>query len=131
MNIANPHVWRVQKWDQTLCTYSNLDAAKDHGEYVVHAHYQDAMDRRRVPETYRAIDWRVWCCGHLYGPGQFNHTAYPETHADGCLHGKSEVLGLRPFWAVSGARAGGNGTRSDWEIWQTLAFDRFEPSMAM
>ncbi|WP_039942921.1 hypothetical protein [Streptomyces himastatinicus] len=128
MDDANTTLWRVQKWDQTLGTYSNLDAAKAHAEHVIRDYYRDAMNRRRVPESHRAIDWRAYCCGHLYGPGRFNHTAYPDTHAEGCLHREPEMLGLRPFWAASGTRAGGGHVNTDWEIWQGVAYDRFDPS---
>jgi len=69
----------------------------------------------------------VYCCGHLYGPGQFNHTAYPETHADGCWRTEPRVLCLRPFWAASGKAAGTGHVSTDWEIWQGTAYDRFDP----
>ncbi|PBC72232.1 MULTISPECIES: hypothetical protein [unclassified Streptomyces] len=131
MVITSTSVWRVQRFDQTLNTYSNLDAAKAHGEHVIHAHYQDVMTRRRVPTEHRVIDWRIWCCGHLYGPGNFNHTAYPETHAEGCWRPTSEMLGLRPFWAASGTSAGTGHTSTAWEIWQVLAHDRFDPGTVL
>ncbi|MEU5196054.1 hypothetical protein AB0G86_18690 [Streptomyces scabiei] len=124
-------IWNVQNFDQTLGVYSNIEAAKAHGKHVIHAHYQDAMDRHRVPDTHRAIDWRVHCCGHLYGPGTFDHTAYPDAHAQGCWRQTADLLGLRPFWVVSGASASTGHTRTAWEIWQGLAYDRFDPSMVL
>lgn len=120
-------LWNIQRFDQTLGTYTNLDAARAHGNHVIHDHYRHHMDRRRVPASYRAIDWRVHCCGHLYGPGQFNQTAYPVTHADGCRRQKSRLLVLRPFWTATGTAVGTGHVRTDWEIWQGLAYDRFDP----
>lgn len=131
MADAGTDLWNVQKFDQTIGVYTNLDAAKTHGDHIIQAHYQDVMDRRRVPESHRAIDWRVYCCGHLYGPGQFNHTAYPDPHADGCWRSEPPVLCLRPFWVASGKAAGTGHVSTDWEIWQGTAFDRFDPSRTM
>ncbi|MFI0156250.1 hypothetical protein [Streptomyces lydicus] len=127
MSDADTDLWNVQKFDQTLCVYTNLEAAKAHGEHIIHEHYRHHMDRRRVPESHRAIDWRVYCCGHLYGPGRFNHTAYPDVHAEGCWRAEPKVLRLRPFWAASGKAAGTGHVSTDWEIWQGLAYDRFDP----
>jgi hypothetical protein len=130
MTSADIALWNVQKFDQTLCAYTTLEAAKAHGEHIIHAYYQDAMDRRRVPESHRAIDWRVSCCGHLYGPGQFNHTAYPDVHAEGCWWTEPKALSLRPFWVVNGKAAGTGHVSTDWEIWQGVAYARFDPSLA-
>lgn len=129
MSDAGADFWNVQKFDQTIGVYTNLEAAKAHGDHIIHAHYQDAMDRRRVPESHRAIDWRVHCCGHLYGPGRFDHTAYPEAHADGCRRQKSQRLVLRPFWEATGTAASTGNVSTDWEIWQGMAYDRFDPGM--
>lgn len=121
-------LWNVQRFDQTLAVYTALDAAKDHGDHIIHEHYRDAMDRRRVPESHRAIDWRISCCGHLYGPGRFSHIAYPDVHAEGCCREQPEALCLRPFWVASGKPAGTGHVSTDWEIWQGVAYDRFDPS---
>jgi hypothetical protein len=131
MTAAGTDLWNVQTFDQTMGVYTNLEAAKAHSEHIIHAHYQDAMDRNRVPESHRAIDWRVTCCGHLYGPGRFDHTAYPETHADGCWRQQSGLLVLRPFWVASGTRAGTGHVSTYWEIWQGMAYDRFDPSAVL
>jgi len=56
MSAAGIVLWNVQRFDQTLCVYTALEAAKAHGEHIIHAHYQDAMDRNRVPDTHRSID---------------------------------------------------------------------------
>lgn len=130
MTGAGTSLWNVQKWDQRLGTYSNPEAAKAHGDHVIHDHYRHHMDRHRVPDSHRIIDWRVDCCGHLYGPGQFNHVAYPETHADGCWRQKSGLLILRPFWAANGTKVGTGHVSTDWEIWQGVALDQFDPSTA-
>lgn len=127
---AGTALWNVQNFDQMLGVYTDLEAAKAHGDHVIHAHYQDAMDRRRVPEAHRAIDWRVPCCGHLYGPGRFNHTTAPDVHADGCWQTEPKVLCLRPFWAASGATAGTGHVSTAWEIWQGTAYARFNPTRA-
>lgn len=131
MADAGTDLWNVQKFDQILRVYTNLEAAKAHGEHIIHQHYQNAMDRRRVPESHRAIDWRIYCCGHLYGPGQFNHTAYPDKHAEGCWRTEPNTLCLRPFWVASGKAAGTGHVSTDWEIWQGMAYERFEPSMVL
>lgn len=130
MTDAGTVLWNVQRFDQTLSVYTALDAAKDHGSHIVRAHYQDAMDRRRVPKSHRAVDWRVHCCGHLYGPGSFDHAAYPVVHADGCPRPESRVLVLRPFWAATGTAARTGHVSTDWEIWQGTAYAQFDPSMA-
>jgi hypothetical protein len=131
VSASSTSLWNVRQFDQTLGTYSNLDAARAHGEHVIRFNFRYDMDRRKVPEASRAIDWRVDCCGHLFGPGQFNHTAYPERHVEGCLRQQSGLLTLRPFWAVSGQRAGGGHVNTDWEIWQGVAYDRFDPSTVL
>ncbi|MEU1824150.1 hypothetical protein ABZ502_17200 [Streptomyces abikoensis] len=124
-------IWNVQRWDQTLGTYSNLEAAKAHGQHVIHRHYLHHMDRRRVPDSHRVIDWRVPCCGHLSGPGQFDHTSWPDVHADGCQDQRTGLLNLRPFWAVTGTRIHTGHVTTAWEIWQGIAHDRFDPTMGM
>ncbi|MFD1278021.1 hypothetical protein [Streptomyces kaempferi] len=129
--MSDAHFWSVQNFDQTLGTYSNLEAARDHGDHIIREHYRSHMDRHRVPESHRAIDWRVWCCGHLYGPGHFNHQAYPETHAEGCSRQTSKVLGLRPFWVAGGNPVSTGHVSTVWEIWQVLAYARFDPGMAL
>ncbi|MGW7131329.1 hypothetical protein ACWGIA_23750 [Streptomyces bobili] len=129
MDGAGTDLWNVQQFDQTLGIYTSLEAAKAHGEYVIHDHYRHHMDCRRVPESHQAIDWHVSCCGHLYGPGQFNHTAYPETHAEGCWRTEPKALCLRPFWAASGKAVSAGHVSTDWEIWPGMAYDRFDPSM--
>ena len=129
MTGVGTDLWNMQRFDQTMGVYTTLEAAKAHGEHIIHAHYQDAMDRRRVPDAHRAIDWRVHCCGHLYGPGRFDHTAYPETHPEGCPRPESRVLVLRPFWVASGKTASTGHVSTDWEIWKGTAYDRFDPSV--
>jgi hypothetical protein len=124
----NTAIWNVRRFDQTLGVYSNPKAAREHGDHVIHAHFRHHMDRHRVPDSHRIIDWRVDCCGHLYGRGQFNHTAYPQKHAEGCSWQKSGLVVLRPFWAASGAKVGTGHVSTDWEIWQGVACDRFDPS---
>ncbi|MCZ0984144.1 hypothetical protein O1L60_46135 [Streptomyces diastatochromogenes] len=57
--MASTSLWNVQKFDQTLGTYTNLDAAKAHGDHVIRDHYRPHMDRRRVPASHRVVDWRV------------------------------------------------------------------------
>jgi hypothetical protein len=131
MSDAGTDLWNVQKFDQTIGVYTNLDAAKAHGDHIIRRHYQDAMDRRRVPDSHRAIDWRVSCCGHLYGPGPINHTAYPDVHAEGCWSPvEPKTLCLRPFWVTSGKKASTGHVSTDWEIWQGVARHQFDPSMA-
>lgn len=128
MSAAGTDLWNVQKFDQTIGVYTNLDAARDHGDHIIHRHYQDAMNRHRVPDSHRAIDWRASCCGHLYGPGRFS-TSSPDTHAEGCDRTKPTVLCLRPFWVTSGKSARTGHVSTDWEIWQGVARHQFDPSM--
>jgi hypothetical protein len=128
MADTGTRLWNIQKWDQTLGTYTNLEAAKAHGTHLVHDHYRHYMDRRQVPISHRAVDWRVHCCGHLYGPGQLDHTAYPDTHAEGCREPTSRLLLLRPFWAATGRAIGTGHVSTHWEIWEGRAYDQFDPS---
>ncbi|MFF1712141.1 hypothetical protein [Streptomyces sp. NPDC058268] len=123
-------LWNVQNWEYTLGAYTNLTAAQAHGEHVIRAHYRHSMDRHRVPASHRTVDWRVPCCGHLYGPGQLNHTSWPKEHADRCRAQKPPRLSLHPFWAASGTRASTGHVSTAWEIWQGVAHDRFDPTMA-
>lgn len=122
-------IWIVQNFDQTLGTYTNLDAAKAHGEHVVQGHFRPYLDRNRVPASHRVVDWRLWCCGHLLGPGRFNHSD-SQGHAEGCTRTSYRTVGLDPFWAADGKRAGTGHTSTAWQIWQGVAYDQFDPSMA-
>lgn len=126
--MASTTLWNIQNLDQTLGTYTNLDAAKDHGDHVIRDHYRPHMDRHRVPASHRALDWRVPCCGHLHGPGQFNHTVHLVTHTHGCRLPETRLLVLRPFWAASGTAVSTGHVSTAWEIWQGLAHDRFDMS---
>ncbi|MFJ4741125.1 hypothetical protein [Streptomyces sp. NPDC088775] len=129
--MASTSLWNIQKFDQTLGTYTNLDAAKAHGDHVIRDHYRPHMDRHRVPASHRVVDWRAPCCGHLHGPGQFNHTAHLVTHAIGCRPPEFRALVLRPFWAATGKAAGTGHVSTAWEIWQGFAYDRFDPGATL
>lgn len=59
MPDAGTDLWNVLEIDQILPVCTNHDAATTHGERIIRAYYQDAMDRRRVPESHRAIDCRL------------------------------------------------------------------------
>ncbi|MCP9209632.1 hypothetical protein [Streptomyces cucumeris] len=127
--MADSCIWNVQRWDQTLGVYLNLLAAKEHGNHVIGDYYRSYMDGHRVPASHRVVDWRAHCCGHLLGPGAFNHTAYPDVHAEGCRYQSRapEPLVLRPFWTASGAKVSTGHVSTNWEIYQAVARDTFDP----